>query len=167
MVPLASHGFNLSKIDFHDAVALHYGWPLHKTPQTSVCGQTFSVDHALICKRGSFICHRHNQVCDFTAGLLQEVCTHVVTEPELQPLTGEQLGRSANTEDTARLDIRASSFWGSSQDAFCEIRVFYPFAPSYRYRSVASLYREHEQKKWLEYGQRVCVTLNMIRSHHW
>ena len=123
-VPLASYGLNLSKQDFHDAVALRYGWPLHAMPQTCVCGQTFSIDHALICKHDGFICHRHNQVCDFTAGLPQEVCTHVVTEPELQPLTDEQLGRSANTEDTARLDIRASSFWGNLQDAFLTLRSF-------------------------------------------
>ena len=118
--------------------------------------RSLSIDHALICQRGGFISHRHNQVRDLTAGLLQKVCAHVATEPELQPLTGEQLGRSANNDDSARLDIRASSFWCNQQDAFFDVRIFHPFASSYRNRSLASIYREHERKERLEYGRRVC-----------
>ena len=44
----------------------------------------FSIDYALICKRGGFICHRHNQVRDFTGGLRQEVYTDVATDDDLQ-----------------------------------------------------------------------------------
>ena len=106
----------------------------------------------MICERGGFICHRHNQVRDFTAGLFQEVCTHVVIEPELQPLTREQLGRSANTEDTARLDIRASSFWGNSQDAFLMLGSFTLLRPvtatEVKHPSIMSMNGRN--------GQRVC-----------
>ena len=41
------------------------------------------------------------------------------------------------------------------QDAFFDVRVFHPFAPSYQAQKLFSLYKQHEQKKRLEYGQRV------------
>ena len=41
------------------------------------------------------------------------------------------------------------------QDAFFDVRVFHPFAPSYQAQKLSSLYKQHEQKKRLEYGQRV------------
>ena len=76
--------------------------------------------------------------------------------PPLQPLTGETLtGRSANTEDNARLDIRARGFWNNSHDAFFNVRVFYPNASSNHSTVVSSAYRRHEQAKKREYGQRV------------
>ena len=51
---------------------------------------------------------RHNELHDITAALLSEVCHNVRTEPNLQPLSGEQFHyRSANVEDGARLDVSA------------------------------------------------------------
>ncbi len=41
--------------------------------------------------------------------MIQEVCTNVKIEPILQPLDGENLQlRTANREDEARLDLRAT-----------------------------------------------------------
>ena len=49
----------------------------------------------------------------------------MTTEPELQPLSGERLGPSANKDNKAGLDVRASDFWEMNyQDAFFDIRVF-------------------------------------------
>ena len=62
---------------------------------------------------------------------------------------------SVNKDPNARLDICARGFWNGMQDAFFDVRVFYPFAPSYQNQSLSSLYRQHETKKRLEYGQRV------------
>ena len=71
-------------------------------------------------------------------------------------MNGEGLPRSANKDPSyARLDICARGFWNGMQDAFFDVRVFYPFVPSYRNQSLPSLYRQHESKKRLEYGQRV------------
>ena len=75
----------------------------------------------------------HNEIRDLTAELLAETASSASTEPRLQPLHDVvfQL-RSANREDEARLDVRASNFWCKGQEAFFDIRVFYPIAPSYR-----------------------------------
>ena len=73
---------------------------------------------------------RHNEIRDLTAELLKEQASNVSTEPRLQPLHDERFQfRSANGEDEARLDARASDFWCKGQEAFFDIRVFYPIAP--------------------------------------
>ena len=100
--------------------------------------------------------HRHNELRDFTASLLTEVCHNVAIEPKLQPLDGETFQyRSANTDSEARLDVRARGFWNRGQDAYFDIRVFNPNAPSYRSQDLHHLYRRHEQEKKREYNQRV------------
>ena len=50
---------------------------------------------------------------------MEEVSSLTEIEPHLQPLTGEVLqGRSANTRDDGRVDIRCMGFWNKHQDAF-------------------------------------------------
>ena len=56
---------------------------------------------------------------DITGALLEEVCHDVAIEPILQPVTDNNLVRlTANTNDSARLDASARSFWIISQKAF-------------------------------------------------
>ena len=56
---------------------------------------------------------RHNEIRDLTATLLTEVCNDVCTEPELQPVTDEELiGATANSQAGARLDSAANGVWG-------------------------------------------------------
>ena len=50
-----------------------------------VCGVHFTVDHAMICKRGGFIIQRHNELRDLEGELLKTVCYDV----EVEPVTGE------------------------------------------------------------------------------
>ena len=85
------------------------------------------------------------------------MCHNVGTEPSLQSVTGEQLfHRTANREDVARLDIVAVSFWGRDrQRAFFDVRVFNPFAQSYRNTSLPQCYRQNELEKKRAYDERV------------
>ena len=75
----------------------------------------------------------------------------------IQPLTGERLAHlTSNTEDGARLDVRAQGFWGDRhQSAFFDVRVFNPLAPSNCRSSLTSTYRQHEGLKRRAYEQRV------------
>ena len=155
-LPKEEHGFSLHKGEFHDALCLRYGWPLRYTPSTCACGAQFSPDHALICRYGGFVTLRHNEVRDLTADLLREVVKNVAIEPQLLPISNEILPPSSNKDDNARSDIRASGFWGgSSNDAFFDIRVVHPFAPCYSRTEPHQVYRQHEQRKKLEYGRRI------------
>ena len=103
-----------------------------------------TVEHAFTCSTGGFPTLRHNDIRDLTADLMAEITSNVCTEPELQPLSGENLqGRSANVQEGACVDIRAEDFWERFQDAFFDIRVFNPFAPSNRTKSLNATYQRH------------------------
>ena len=156
VLPIEKHGFFLNKGEFRDAIHLRYGWDIRNVPQSCVCGSSFSVDHALTCKRGGFPIIRHNEIRDLTAKLLSEVCHSVATEPPLQPLSGESFSyRSAIVGAEARLDIKARGFWNLAQDAYFDVRVFHPNAPCYRSRDLASVCKQHESAKNREYNQRI------------
>ena len=156
VLPTTNHGFSLHKGAFRDALCLRYGWQLPNLPQSCICGASFTVDHAMICHKGGFPTIRHNEIRDISASLLNEVCHNVGIEPSLQPLSGETFeNRTANTSNEARVDIRARGFWNKSQDAFFDVRVFHPNAPSYRSKDLTAIYKKHESDKKREYGQRV------------
>ena len=157
VLPVEEFGFSLHKGAFRDALALRYGWPLHNTPSTCSCGSCFSVEHALSCPKGGYPSIRHNEIRDFTAYLLTEVCHNVAVEPHLQPLSGETMhGASSITQDGARLDIAADGFWGGRfERAFFDVKVFNPYAPSNQRSSLPSCYRTHESIKKRAYDQRV------------
>ena len=157
VLPLTEHGFTLYKSAFHDALALRYGWTPSRMPSKCECGNTFNVEHALSCAKGGFPSLRHNEVRDITASLLTEVCSEVCVEPDLQPVTSDQLnGASANRQDGARLDVSANGVWGGRfQKTYFDVRVFNPLAPSNRNQAPASVYRKHELEKKRAYQQRI------------
>ena len=69
-------------------------------------------------------------------------------------LSGESMtARSANIDDGACTDVHARGFWNASQDAFFNVRVFYPNASSNRSTDLSSVYRRYEQAKKRGYGQ--------------
>ena len=55
----------------------------------------------------------------------------------------------------ARVDIRAKGFSNRQQNAFFDVRVFHPNAPSYRNTEIPALYRQQENAKNREYGDRI------------
>ena len=95
-------------------------------PSHCACGETVSLNHALSCSKGAMPSIRHNCIRDLLAQFLTEVCPNVAIEPALQPLTGETFPhRSTNTDDGARLDVKAQNFWDSNRSsAFFDVRVF-------------------------------------------
>ena len=103
---------------------------------------------------GGFLTIGHNEIRDITDFLLTEVCSNVAIEPPLQPLTGETLKLASSTADYgSRLEVRARGFWNVRQDAFFDVRVFHPNAPSYKCRNLPAVHKSHEKKSF--YGQRV------------
>ena len=155
VVPMKEMGFNLNKREFRDAIKLRYDWPIDDIPRTCVCSEAFSVDHAMICKRGGFVIQRHNELRDIEAELLNMVCSDVQTEPVLQDITGEQLSRGTNKAPEARLDIHARGFWERQRSAFFDVRVCHPNADSYHDLEPQQIYELHENEKKRLYGDRV------------
>ena len=54
-----------------------------------VCGDLFDADHAMICMHGGYSIHRHNEIRDLEAEILQALCTDVEMEPVLQKVRGK------------------------------------------------------------------------------
>ena len=125
-------GFTLNKREFRDGLKWRYDWPFKENPSKSVCGESFNMDHAMICRRGGFIIQRHNELRDLEAELLSIVCIDVQIEPALQEVNGEALKQGPNQAPDARLDVHACDFWEKQRSAFFDVRVCHPNAESYR-----------------------------------
>ena len=131
-LPLQEHGSALHKSAF---LALCYGCLLLMAPLFCACGSSFSVDHVLSCSKGGFPSLRHNinDVKDLTTSLLTEVCSQVIVEPELQPVSNpdEFSLATSNTQEGARLDVVMNGFWGGeSERCSVGVRVFNPYDAS-------------------------------------
>ena len=61
-LPIDRQGFMLSKQEFTDALAIRYGFPLKRLPSRCACEAGYSLEHALTCRTGGFINHRHNNI---------------------------------------------------------------------------------------------------------
>ena len=103
---LQKQGFHLNKQEFRDALCLKYGWQLANIPSHCVCGSSFSVDHAMICRHGSLTFIHHNELRDLTAEWLQEVCHDVTVEPPLLPLNAGADPGAGKGRGTNRLSCR-------------------------------------------------------------
>ena len=157
-LPLKEFNFCLHKRAFFDALALRYGWLPSSLPTKCVCGASFTVEHSLSCPKGGFTSIRHNEIRNFTAKLLTEVCNDVEVEPQLQPLTGKEFPGAAgtNTNAGARLDIAMNGFWSSRYErTFVDVRVFNPHAPSYKSITIDNCYKRHEREKQRSYERRI------------
>ena len=154
-IPLKDMNFDLSRREFRDALRLRYDWAIPDSPSVCVCGCHFNADHAMICQRGGLIIQRHNEIRDLEAELLDVVCHDVAVEPTLQPLTGEELNRGANTAPDARLDVHCRGFGERQRAAFFEIRVCHPNADSHRDLTPNQVYKRHEDEKKRKYASRV------------
>lgn len=56
---------------------MRYDWQFEDIPSKCACGDVFTVDHAMVCKKGGFIIQRHNELRDLEAELLGIVCKDV------------------------------------------------------------------------------------------
>ena len=156
VLPLREHGFWLSRDDFRDAICLRYDWQLPSMPTLCICGEPFSVVHAMSCPTGGYPTIRHNELRDQLAATVTEVCHSVAVEPLLAPVEGERfLAASTTVAPEARSDFCASGFWTRGQMAHFDVRVFHADAPSYADKPIADLFRSQERQKKLKYEERI------------
>ena len=154
-LPLQHEGYVLNKREFFDSIALRYRWDMKNLPTNCVCGQKFTMDHAMQCANGGYIIRRHNKIRDLFAHFLNDVAYGVHTEPSLQPLTGERLETGANVQNDARPDIAARGFWQDCATAFFDVKVFNPFAGTHINNSLESVFKTSEKNKKKLYNERI------------
>ncbi len=155
-MPLKQHDFYLNKQTFWDTLYLRYGIPLPRLPTTCVCDAKFSIEHALNCKKGGFVTMRHNNIRDFTAYILSEVCNDVALEPLLTPLSGEVFKKkSTATEDNARLDCSVRGFYIKGNKLYLDVKVFNPLAKVYSNQTLKASHNSNEKDKKRKYEDRI------------
>ena len=98
---------------------------------------------------------RHNALRDREAAFLREICKDVKTEPNLLPIDAEDLSHRTISTDGARLDISARGVWSTFERTFFDIRITHPNAPSNQQKTLAQLYKHHENEKKSLYNERV------------
>ena len=153
-LPLQRYGFVLNKQQFHDSICLRYNYSIKLAAKVCACGEPYSVNHCLTCKKGGYVTLRHNSLRDLLAELLEEICKDVVIEPPLLPLTGEKLPPGSNLSDGARLDVSCINLWSPLSRAFIDVRIFNPQAQSNWNKSIPAMYTSHQNEKKTEYGPR-------------
>ena len=155
-VPLVDQGLVLNKQEFRDSLRLRYNMPLSDLPSKCVCGEKYTVSHALSSKKGGFVAQRHDGVRNLLTSLIGKVCTNVEVEPQLQPLDNERFNlRSAVTSPEARLDFKAEGFWSRGVTAFFDVRVTHVNSKCNQGKATSTIFKEQEEEKKRKYQQRV------------
>ncbi len=156
--PTHAHETVLHKRDFRDAIRLRYAWKFPDLPEFCGCGQQFGLQHALTCLKGGFRTMGHDELRDVYQGFMQAAgYKDIVSEPELQPLTGELLQKfkTANRQDDARSDLAVIGFWTRRRRAYFDFVSYSPYARSYRKQNSDTNLRSLEQRKRRQYQQRI------------
>ena len=70
-----------------------------------------ATQYAVSCQKGGFVTLHYNKLRDIAGILLEEVCHDIAIKPILQPVAdNNHVPSTANTNDSARLDVSARSF---------------------------------------------------------
>ena len=71
ILPLKEQGFNLTKDEFIDVLAVIYNRKIKNLPSKCAYGQALDTNYAMNCKKEGFVTIHHNNVKDFEANLLK------------------------------------------------------------------------------------------------
>ena len=141
-IPDRFGGTELSKTEWHDNVSIRYGWrPLALPDRCDGCGEGFTVEHGLNCKKGGLVSIRHDDIRDEWAHLcsLSLSSSRVTVEPTI--FYGGGVTASQRSEhptqgvnhlgDEARGDVLAHGFWQRARGTIFDIRLCDTDARSY------------------------------------
>ena len=158
--PLDSLGLGLDRVAFRDAVALRMGVPFpDPLPATCPsCGEPFSLDHALSCKRGGWVFRRHREVSRAWGRYFRRAgATAVNYEPLLPRLPPGAAARSTTTDSFgARADVHAVGLLSDEAiDDFFDIAVIDTGASRYDDKSSLRALEAYEKLKDAIYADRI------------
>ncbi|KAI2493422.1 hypothetical protein MHU86_21121 [Fragilaria crotonensis] len=136
-LPSLLNGSDLSAEEFRDGVRLRLGLPpTSLPPRCDGCGERFTTEHAMSCRKGGLILHRHNDLVATWGQLCGQAHTPstVSDEPLIRTSQDVQAAGANRTEPTPELrgDIAVHGFWTRGTTAIFDVRVTDTDAPSNR-----------------------------------
>ncbi len=150
-IPNRFDGMELSREEFQDNLAIHYGLRPRGLPECcDGCNDPFLVEHGLSCKKDGFVGQRHDDVCKELAHLCLMALTpsKISSKPEIfygRELNAAQRNAHKRLGDGARGDVGAHGFWKQARTTIFDVQVCDTDAKSYG---------NHETKKVLESAAR-------------
>ena len=155
VMPVARHQFDLSAVEFRDALAMRYSRPLLRMPANcdgsggncDGCGGLFNLTHTLDCKKGGLVTQRHNEVRDALGDIAALAYKEVVREPVMRE-ADEAWRISALV-----VDLGVRGVWQPQTEALFDVRVVDTDTQSYVQCAVSSVLATAEREKKRRYAQ--------------
>lgn len=154
LMPSENNGTTLSRLEFQDGIRLRYGLkPLLLPPKCDGCSGSFTLEHALNCRKGGLIIRRHDDLKEelgFLAGLATNPSA-IRDEPliNLCPYNCDGEGSPANQsnrDNRERGDLLIPSLWRRGFDCIVDVQMNNLDATSYK---------DSDPMKVLENGERI------------
>ena len=146
VLPLASDHFDLSAVEYRDALCVRYALPFLSVPsKCDGCGDCFTIQHALSCKKGGLITQRHNEIRDSIGDLCSLLWKNVRREPIIREADDE------NHLTGLVADLSARGVWHPQGTASFDIRVIDTDAVSYLGRKPSAVLASAETEKKTKY----------------
>ena len=146
-VSIAAENFDLPELEFRDALSVRYNKNLNASPTfCDGCQSSFTLRHALACKKGGLLTLRHNEIMDAVGKLASLVWKDVHREPVI---------REYNPQDeTPALiaDFFCRGVYIKQGGASSDIRVSDTDAISYQNRSPMRVLHSAEVEKKTKYS---------------
>jgi hypothetical protein len=147
VLPISRDNFDLSSVEFRDALSLRYHLPLLRAPANcDGCGQRFDTSHALKCKKGGLIITRHNEIRDAVGDLSSLVWSNVHREPIVREAD------DARNLPALVADLGVRGVWQPQDLTLLDIRVIDTDAQSYVPRPVNACLTSAENQKKTKYS---------------
>jgi hypothetical protein len=160
-LPNLLNGSDLSTEEFRDGLRLRFGLkPTAMPSRCDGCGEHFTTEHAMSCRKGGLILHRHNDMVTTWGQLCGQALSPstVSDEPLILPSRDVQIAASTRTEPSPEIrgDLAVHGFWSSGQTAIFDVRITDTDQPSNRNTDPAKVLLRHEKEKKDKYGA-LCI----------
>ena len=157
-LPTASENFDLSEVEFRDALSARYNKNLIALPIfCDGCQSPFTLRHALACKKGGLLTLRQNEIRDAVGELASLVWKDVQSEPVIREFNSQ--------DETPALiaDLFCRGVYVRQGGASFDNRVSDTDAISYQNRSTMSVLHSAEVEKKIKYSD-ACQERHVFHS---
>jgi hypothetical protein len=160
-LPNILNGSDLSADEFRDGVRLRIGLqPTALPPTCDGCGERFTTEHAMSCRKGGLIIQRHNDLVNTWGQMCSQALTPtcVSDEPLIQQSRNTPVEGTNRTTPSPELrgDLAVHGFWSRGQTAIFDVRITDTDQPSNRNTDPSKVLLRHEKEKKSKYGD-LCI----------